>query len=51
MSQRDSDRMAEVEPGSRPGTGRGRDADEAPPEAIIAIPLRHPGGTWLPCSW
>jgi polar amino acid transport system permease protein len=48
MSEPESDRMIEAEPGRnresgrKPRAGRGRDADDAPPEAIVAIPLRHP---------
>ena len=34
--------MVEAEPGRKHRTGSGRDADNAPPEDIVAIPLRHP---------
>ncbi|MGO4189013.1 amino acid ABC transporter permease [Pseudarthrobacter sp. TAF60_1] len=42
MSTPESDRVVEADPGRRPRTGSGRAGDDAPPEKIVAIPLRHP---------
>ncbi|HSL36933.1 MAG TPA: amino acid ABC transporter permease, partial [Arthrobacter sp.] len=48
MSEPESDRIIEAEPGRtgesvrKPRTRRARHDDDAPPEAIVAIPLRHP---------
>ena len=42
MSEPESERMSEPEPGGKPRAGSGPDADDAPAEAIVAIPLRHP---------
>ncbi|HSN37619.1 MAG TPA: hypothetical protein VLT34_14825, partial [Arthrobacter sp.] len=54
MSEPESGRMTEAEAGgtpepgikpragNKPRAGSARGGDEAPPEAIVAIPLRHP---------
>ena len=42
MSRAESDGMIEAGHGRGPRSGSGRASDDAPPEAIVAIPLRHP---------
>ncbi|MGZ4663394.1 MAG: amino acid ABC transporter permease [Arthrobacter sp.] len=42
MSEPESDRMIESEPDGKPRAHGGQDTDDAPAEAIVAIPLRHP---------
>lgn len=42
MSRAEADGMTQGEPGRGSRSGSGRTVDDAPPEAIVAIPLRHP---------